>query len=402
MFRFTAAAFAVLCLAASASAAPLSYPLTVTDGKLGGAGADVLRGEIARSEFIQYGEDHGFADSPSVLRAIAREAKPFGFNYHIIEVGPESTAIAADALRKGGVPALGAIVHQYPLSLPFIAMREDAELASDFLGHDAGGAPLLWGIDQEFVGAPVLLLKRLVTIAPNAAAKTAAEALLAREEKAAASGDPSAFVLFTLQNKDFADLAAKFAGNAEAQRLIAAMRESAAIYQLYNQRKNYASNARRSRLLVANFLAAMKAAGTQHPKVIFKMGAEHTALGMTSNNTFDPGSVASVLALTHGSTSLRILFLPAGGHNTHIAPAAGNPFKVEAYDDPDTNDFFASIGVDKAALAKDSWTLIPLEPVRETLETAKINALKPMTKFLLLGFDYVITTPDAKPATPLY
>ncbi|HEX2592903.1 MAG TPA: hypothetical protein VHL34_15490, partial [Rhizomicrobium sp.] len=96
------------------------------------------------------------------------------------------------------------------------------------------------------------------------------------------------------------------------------------------------------------------------------------------------------------------LFLPMGGRYLHIAPAAGNPFKVDDYDDADVKDFFASIGADAAALPNDGWSLIPLEPVRQALGTRGINKLKPMTRFFLLGYDYVITTPNAKPATTLY
>jgi hypothetical protein len=58
-------AIAVLALCSAAQAAPALYGLTVDDGKLGGPGADVIRGELPGSQFILYGEDHGFADSRS-------------------------------------------------------------------------------------------------------------------------------------------------------------------------------------------------------------------------------------------------------------------------------------------------------------------------------------------------
>jgi hypothetical protein len=43
-----------------------------------------------------------------------------------------------------------------------------------------------------------------------------------------------------------------------------------------------------------------------------------------------------------------------------------------------------------------------MEPIRQALDTKGIDALKPFARFILLGYDYVITTPDAKPGVSLY
>ena len=51
-----------------------------------------------------------------------------------------------------------------------------------------------------------------------------------------------------------------------------------------------------------------------------------------------------------------------------------------------------------ANLPQNGWTVVPLEPIRRALDNKGIGAMKPGPRFLLLGFDYVITTPDAKPA----
>src|SRR4051812_36563975 len=79
-------AFTELVSLANAATAPQTLALEVKDGKLAGPGAEVIRGELAKAQFVLWGEEHGFADSPIVLRAIAREAKPLGFKYHVVEV----------------------------------------------------------------------------------------------------------------------------------------------------------------------------------------------------------------------------------------------------------------------------------------------------------------------------
>ena len=78
--RTTIFALTFLAAVQTASAAPQTYSLSVApNGGLAGTGAEIIRKELPNAQFILYGEDHGFADSPIVLRAIAHEARPFGF-----------------------------------------------------------------------------------------------------------------------------------------------------------------------------------------------------------------------------------------------------------------------------------------------------------------------------------
>jgi len=401
MLRTTFAA--ALLAVTAAQAAPETYSLSVApDGGLAGSGASLLKERLARAQFLLYGEDHGFADSPIVLRAIAHEARPLGFKYHAVEAGPLSTRMIGRSLNRDGLDGLHKLVHDVPLGIPFLSLKDDAVLASDFLGTDAKGTPYLWGVDQEFIGTPVFHLKRLVEIAPDDRARAAASKLLGEEQDAAAKASQQDFLLSRAGDAEFDALAAMFKGNAEARDIVAEMKQSAAIYQLWMHGHNYENNARRARLLAKNFLSYYRAAGDAKPKVIFKMGIEHVALGTTTMNTIDLGTLATQMARAAGSDSLRIAFLPMGGHDIAFAPKPGNPTAVEAYDSPEAKELFAALGMDAASLPKDGWTLVPLEPVRQGLDTKGIDALKPFARFVVLGFDYVVTTPDAKPGASLY
>lgn len=390
-------------LSASAAAGPQTYSLSVSgDGGLAGSGADILRKELSTAQFILYGEDHGFADSPIVLRAIAHEARPLGFKYHVVEVGPLSTRMIRETLSRGGEDGLHRLVHEVPLGIPFLSLKDDAALASDFLGSDAKGTPYLWGIDQEFIGSSVFHLRRLVAIAPDEAARVAASKLLGEEQDAAATASQQNFLLVRFKDADFDPLAALFKANSEARNIVAELSESAAVYQLWMGGHNYENNARRARLLAKNFLGRYAAAADPAPKVVFKMGLEHVGLGTTPINTLDVGTLATEMAHAHGRTALRIAFLPMGGHNIAFAPKPGNPTTVETYDGAEAKDFFAAIGLDATILSKDGWTLIPMEPIRQALDTQGLEKLKPFTRFVVLGYDYVVTTPDAKPGVSLY
>jgi hypothetical protein len=400
--RLSAATVLAMLLCTGAQAAPQTYALAVTNGGLSGPGAAVLHDTAANAQFILFGEDHGFADSPILVRALAHDLRPFGFGHLIVEVGPRSTRMVTAALAQDGLAGVAKLVHEVPLGLPFLSLKEDDELVSDFLGHDAKGAPYVWGVDQEFIGSPIFHLKRLVEIAPNAAARAEAQRLLAAEQDAAAKAAQDKFLLTATTPAQFDALATLFQGQAEAAAIIAELKESAGIYQAWMHGHNYDNNAHRVRLLAANFLSAYRAAQGPAPKFIFKMGIEHVALGTTTNNTVDLGTLATMMARSNDKTALRIAFLPAGGHNLAFAPKPGNPTTVKAYDPKEWGDIFKVAGLDIAKLPANDWTLIPLEPVRQMLDTGGIAKLTPESRFLLLGFDYLITTPDAKPATFLY
>src|SRR3954470_2714780 len=104
-----------LAAAPAAYGAPASYVLGVTDGTLSGPGADVLRKELEHAQFVLYGEDHGFADSPIMLRALAREARPLGFQTLVLEVGPQETQIVASMLKHRGLAGVREMVTATPL-----------------------------------------------------------------------------------------------------------------------------------------------------------------------------------------------------------------------------------------------------------------------------------------------
>jgi hypothetical protein len=384
------------------AAAPQTFTLEVKDGKLAGSGAEVIRNELAKAQFILWGEDHGFADSPIVLRAIAKEARPLGFKYHAVEVGPLSTRLIRETLTRDGLAGLHKIVHETPFGIPFLCLKDDAELAGDFLGADSKGTPFLFGIDQEFIGSPPFHLKRLAEIAPDDKARAAAEKLLAEEKEAAAKADQKNFLLTRFKDTDFDSLAAQFKGQNEVQNIIAELTESAAVYQLWMGGHNYENNARRARLLAKNFLAVYKSMADPQPKIVFKMGLEHVALGTTTVNTIDLGTLATSIAKMNGQAALRIAFLPAGGQNTAFMPKQGNPATVQPYESKAVKEFFGNIGLDTATLPRAGWTVVPLEPIRQALDTKGIDALKPFSRFLLLGYDYLITTPDAKAGESLY
>ena len=123
MLAAIATAFVSMPVAAQESAAIPSSPImsmTMVDGALNGEGADAIIAHIKGAQFILVGEDHGFADSPEIAAALARAARPFGFNHHVIEAGPISVDWVANILRRDGVDGLADGLRGRPLALPFL------------------------------------------------------------------------------------------------------------------------------------------------------------------------------------------------------------------------------------------------------------------------------------------
>ena len=397
MLRLPATLCGAVLLVLSAEAAPATYPFDIgRNGEITGQGASVLRPEIARAQFVLYGQDEGYADAAVVLRAIAHTARPFGFHTLAIEAGPLTTKLAVRAIRDQGLPAATAVMRRAPLAtIMTLNTQEELTLVADFAEADRSSLPTVWGIDEEGVGSSLLLLEQLQTLAPGKAARDAVNRLIAEER------DPNKpFLTLSADDAVFRNLADLFPGIAPAQRIITALRETTAWYRLRKTGHFTEGEARRAALLRANFLRFYRGAGGE-PKVITIMGGNHLGFGETPNATFDIGTLATAIAEIDGQSALRILFFPAGGTPLDNKMRKSHPYYLEQYDDSDPASFYAAIGIDPKSLALHGWTLIPLAPIRARLMASGIDKVSAQTRFFVLGYDYLITTPDAKPATPI-
>lgn len=366
---------------------------------LSGPGGDILRTEIAKTQFIALGEDHGFADSPQLGRGLAAEMAKHGRTYHVAEIGPWSNKLVQRALLTNGVAGVNALVAGKPIALPFVSNREDARLASDFVRPD--GKVDMWGIDQEFIGAPTIILEELKAIAPNAAAKMAADKLLQKDITAVATADQGNLLMLSAPPSTFAELRAKFASVEQAEAMIDALAESAVIYQHNNAKRYFANNDDRIALMHRLFLDNYHATEEQAPRVLLKMGAFHLGRGTTPTKMFDIGSLLPGLAAANKMQSLHIAFSGLAGEQLTMRPSPEGYTQVKAVDDKIIMPILKAAQVDSARIGDTGHYLIPLDPIRRKLESKGINELSTFGKFVVLGFDYIVTTKAVKAATPL-
>ena len=375
-------------------------PLSIEDGALNGDGADMLREKLANAQFILIGEDHGFADAPIFSLALAKAARDYGVTNHVVEIGPLTDRWVTGILNEKGVDGLAAALEGRPSAIPFLSLREDAELANYFLKEAARRQDALWGIDQEFVGAPLILLEELAASTCTDSARARAEALLKKEQSAFAAGDQSSIFLFATNDDAFAELHEAFSNCRNAAPIISGLQESAKIYQLF-QIDGYMSNARRVAFIRQQFLEQYRASRKKAPRALIKLGAYHVGLGTTPVNTFDIGSLTEGIAASNGLDVLRIAFFPLDGQKTSISLAPGIPYGTEDFHSEDIENLLQQIGAASDDVSEAGWTLISTADIRAALGGKGIAGLSEDMRFIVLGFDYLVTTRNAKAATPL-
>ena len=394
------AALPVASLAAAdpAPAEPVEIlPIAFSADGLSGPGGDRLRAELTNAQFIALGEDHGFAGSPELGMALAHDAAALSGAtplYHVVEVGPITTHWAAHKLRDGGLDALGQWIAGIPYAMPFLSNVDDATLALPFAEEGR-----LWGIDQEFVGAPSVLLDLLAERTRSRATLDLLAAWRDKDKAALGAGQFDTILLQTATHADFADLRRRFTGDVEALAIVEALEKSAYIYQLNDSGRYLENNEVRAALMRDDFLRAYRGEAPNKPTVLFKMGAFHMGRGTTPTAIYDIGSLLPGLAAANGKTSLHIAYVPMAGTVRTVKPTATSFTALAPYEDEAIGPILDAAGIAQGSLPATGHVLIPLAPLRPKLQGKALREVASFPRFLLLGFDYLVTTRDAKPAT---
>lgn len=375
--------------------APKILPLELGPNGLGGAGGERLRAELGKAQFVAIGEDHGFKGPPQLAEAITTELvmasrKPV---YLVAEAGPLATAWFASVVKTGGLPALHAAIKPQPYVLPFLNNVEDARLAEPFARNAR-----LWGIDQEFVGSTAQLFEGFAAQCANAANAAQLRDWAKSDRTALNQGRFDQVALSAVAPERLLEAGAGCGSGKLAQNM-AAIAQSARIYQ-YNNTGEYArNNEERATLMAATFMANYRAARKTVPRVVLKMGAYHLGRGTTPTRIYDLGSYLPALAAENGLESLHIAWVPIGGTVRIVAPKEGRFTAVDPYVDEAVMPLLEAAGVKPELIPAKGLVLIPMQPVRYTITGKKLRDLPELSRFIILGYDYLVTTRDAQAAT---
>lgn len=380
-------------------AAPVEVlPIGWSNEGLQGEGGDRLRSEMRDARFVALGEDHGLAGPPEMAIALGTEMRRHGPVAHAVEVGPHTTQTVAAVLDRGGLDGFDRFLDGRPLALPFLSNVEDAALALSFV--KAGGTASLWGIDQEFIASPLILMERLAELAPDPGVRARIDAIGQAEASHAAAGTFDKLYLSTATPQDFEALGKDFAASPEAKDTITALAQSAVVYQHNNAGRYLENNEARAALMRRYFLDHLARRPAAASRVLLKMGAYHLGRGTTPTSIYDLGSLLPGLAAAQGQTSLHIAYLPLGGRVRVLKPGGKTATAVEDYADETVAPLLALGGVAADRIGATGHVVIPLTALRHQIANAgKMKELTGFQRFVLLGYDYLVTTRDATPAT---
>ncbi len=282
---------------------------SVENGRLEGEGADFLRRLAANAQFVMLGEDHGDGAIAQFSAALWGELNDIGYNHLAIETDPWAAEALERELRAGGVAGWTefAAAHGGAVSVPFYTWSEEARLLDRVVGSaSVREGPVLWGLDQAFIGSASWQLRHIADEARNPQARALAGQL-------SEASDGSLQWLGQSDAAPLLELRALLNGrrDAELARLVDAMVVSQRIYRPFTGGEGEAllANTERENLMRRNFLDYYNAAARQSnepPRAMFKFGEYHMYRGASPTYVQALGTFVTEFAAAHGRTSLSI------------------------------------------------------------------------------------------------
>jgi hypothetical protein len=356
------------------------HPLTLEQGRIGDAGGDLLVEEAGSADLLLFGENHGVAEIAELAHALYRVGRDGHPRRLVTEIGPASALEVEPMVRDGSLRDFlrgGVNLH----ALPFFSWVEELPLLESAVAAFPDQSPAIWGIDQEFIAAPPLLLPRLERQAGTQEQRDAvAAARRASWLNPFLFGMGSGATLQRLQHA-FAD-----GDTIEAQALTEQLVLSHQIYREQMGGDPAWSNERRETLMMENFTAHVGEEEDVSP-MFFKLGAFHLFQGRSPAVPEALGLRLSRWAEDRGLSTLGVFVDCHGGsqRDALLGRAVACDSFLEKY----------APGLHRLAF-EEGWTLLDLRPLRghPALEQAS-----PWVRHTVAGYDFVLLVREPRAAT---
>lgn len=373
------------------------------DGRLEGPGARVLLDAGRESQFFLLGEEHGTAQVPQLAAGLFRGLAPAGYRHLAVETG-EAVAAAMNRAALHGDAAMASFVDRYWPGVPFYALREESQLLVAAVRAAGGRADVLWGLDYDVMGDRYAL-RRLREIAPDAAARAAADRALAAADsmlrEAVRTRDLGGIMMFAAPESAFAPLRRAYAPApaSEADRVLEELEATLRVNALQRAQRYHEANVMRGGLMKTRFMRrcreAATGAGDTLPRVMLKLGSSHAIRGHGFVGFFDLGNAVHELAELNGGRAFGLMALAGRGTQ-------------QAVIDPQTFDYAARpVQEDgwEAPLYQladpGAWTLYDLRPLRPPLAEGGLGTVDPTLARVVDGFDALVVLSGSGPSTSM-
>lgn len=395
LFRFLFCLF--LCAATAAGIAAQTdafenlarantFPIQVQNEKLAGKGAELIESSLAGVQFVALGEEHNkraVHEFGGALFRLLRER--FDFNYLALEEDAFWGKLLSEAAKKGGGEGVVNLALRYPNAFHLPTENEMQMIGN--IGKISSAKYPIWGLNQVFGAAHIY--ERLVKIAPNKAARDAAQKLLdaALEYEKERFAKNVHYLVYVAKPEDFDALrnAFKPPKDSEAGFLIEQIALSNRIFAPYAARPRpdsavfYESGKMRElnmkRLFAQNYRAAQKS-GAALPKVLAMFGQLHLYRGLSERTEqYTLGNYLSELANFNDQKSL------------HIYTAVDADYLYKGA--------FAQLAKIASEIAKSndaSGALLDLRPLFDYARTGK--DISPELRRLIMSYDMFLLLRD--------
>ncbi|GAB5554142.1 MAG: hypothetical protein Sapg2KO_37330 [Saprospiraceae bacterium] len=348
---------------------------------------DLAKDKLKNSQFVMVGEQHGIQEVAKVTDVFYQLGQPEGYRYLCVETDP----LAARFLTEmQGSPEEARLFYQKnPMSIPFYNNEDDHFLFENVLKHKG----TIWGIDQTMMAQFRLNFSFLLSQTKNQAFKKqlTAELALANAayKKAIEQKKFDELYIFNYDKNKHKMLQA-LAKTSEEKDILKQLWETRTIYNHYWQGEYYQNNNVRGNLMKQHFSNYYKDAQAKDPlpKVVFKLGANHAAKGLTRTNIYDISNLAHELANFNGMESVHIFAMGISGE-----ASLGNPFAPQPIMTFDNKKQFPEEIKNIIEQSQKKYLVIDVESMRKT---AAYKKLPKDLQEVIFAYDLLILINDCK------
>ena len=358
-----------------------TYPFNIENNKLIGLGADTLKNVIRESQFFMLGEEHFSPQISELTNVLLPYFSSNGYKNFALEVGPFTAEIIQREIKfkKSLYQFNSSFYAKYKdVPIPFFDGTKDDEFIKTALKNNFK----LWGLDQEYITAPLFLLDEINRNAKDSIStkelyNNAKEYLTQQLRSFNSEKENQYFEMFDNDN-DFTKYI-KQCNNPKQKEIIEALSISMDIYKQQNWNGNQVRMEYMKRNFSNNYKIAQKK--DSFPKVLIKMGSMHLGWGKSWLGIYDLGNMINELANYNDTKSVSI-----------------NCFSRYIEEENGTiSDYMSDQEGKKLSLilelaTKDSWTLVDNKKIIELTRNRKIK-LNNDLNFLLSRYDYILFAP---------
>lgn len=335
---------------------------------------------IGDNQFVGLAEIHKSVQKSVFTTAILSVLNEKGFNNFALEMGPNSAKILNEFANSSSIKNDIRSLNRYygkrnKPPIIFINKKYDALFIQKAFDLDYN----IWGLDQEFVYAPEMLLDRLLALQtkPNSQQKACYDEAKKMIKKYGFRKKVNGEFLacWYQSNQLINDCLDALGGIPETEKIVADLRESWDIY--CKSATGGGSNQQRANYMKQNFEYFYNTQEESKPKVFFKFGSVHLTRGISPFGVDDLGKFLIQKAEDNGTGFLSIRQMVAYRNGKSLIGKSG----------------WESVGMFLQLGKKDEWTVVDLRPLREQLINNLIKTNEQYT-FELLSYDLLLLPPN--------